>query len=152
MKRGWQAATVVLLLIFAYFVFESLKLSLRDALGPGAGFFPFWLGAIAAVLALVLLVQLHRSREDIGGGTLVFDRRGVRGVALVLAGLIAATALLELAGFRISMLVLLVYLLAVLGVRNWIAIAVFAVAGSFGVYHVFYDLLKVPLPAGIFGL
>jgi uncharacterized membrane protein YuzA (DUF378 family) len=44
------------------------------------------------------------------------------------------------------MLALLPYLLVALGARNWLAIGVFSFAGSFGVYHVFTGLLKVPLP------
>ena len=151
MKRGWQIAAVVLLATFALFVFESYRLSLRDALGPGPGFFPFWLGLFAAVLALVLLVQLHNARIDLGEEALTFDRAGVRSVVQVLAGLIAATVLLDVIGFRFSMLLLITYLLVILGVRSWIAIAVNAGVGSFGVYHVFFDLLKVPLPTGIFG-
>jgi putative tricarboxylic transport membrane protein len=146
MKRGWQAATAALLVLFAFFAYESLRLSLRDALGPGPGFFPFWLSVAGGVLGLLLLLQLHWGRVDIESETLKFDRAGLRGVSLVLAGLIVATALLELLGFRVVMLALLVYLLIALGVRNWLAIALFAAAGSFGVYHVFSGLLKVPLP------
>jgi putative tricarboxylic transport membrane protein len=142
-KRGWQAAVAVLLALFAFFAVESLRLSLRDALGPGPGFFPFWLSVAGGVLGLLLLVQLHWGRVDIESETLKFE---LRGVFLVLAGLIVATALLELLGFRVVMLALLVYLLIALGVRNWLAIALFAAAGSFGVYHVFSGLLKVPLP------
>ena len=152
MKRGWQAAAFVLLAIFAFFAVESLRLSLRDALGPGPGFFPFWLSVAGGVLALILLAQLHWDRAGIDSGTLKFDRAGVRSVALVLAGLIGATALLELLGFRFAVLLLLAYLLAALGVRNWLAIALFALAGSFGVFHLFSGLLKVPLPVGIFGV
>lgn len=151
MKRGWQAASVALLVTFAFFIFESLQLSLRDALGPGPGFFPFWLGVLGAVLALILLAQLHLGRIDLGGEALAFDRAGVRSVVRVLMGLIAATALIDVIGFRFSMLLLITYVLVVLGVRNWVAIAICAVAGSFGVFHVFFDLLKVPLPVGIFG-
>ena len=150
MKRGWQAASVAMLVLFAYFAYESLQLSLRDALGPGPGFFPFWLSVIGAVLSLLLLGQLKLGRADLGAETLSFD--GVRSVVLVLIGLIAATAMLNLAGFRLSMLLFNAYVLIALGVRNWIVIAVFAGAGSFGVYHIFYDLLKVPLPEGIFGI
>jgi putative tricarboxylic transport membrane protein len=146
MKRGWQIATIALLVIFAFFAFESLQLSLRDALGPGPGFFPFWLSVLGGVLALILLAQLHWSRAGIEAGALKFERSGVRGVACVLAGLVAAVALLEHLGFRLAMLLLLVYLLLILGVRNWLAIALFALAGSFGVYHVFSGLLRVPLP------
>ena len=151
MKRGWQAAAVTLLATFAFFIFESWQLSLRDTLGPGPGFFPFWLGVLGAVLAVFLLTQLHLNRVDLGTEALVFDRAGVRNAVLVLAGLIVAAALLDVLGFRLSMLLLIPYVLVVLGVRNWVAVGICAVAGSFGVYHVFFDLLKVPLPAGIFG-
>lgn len=151
MKRGWQIATVTLLVLFAFFAFESFQLSLRDALGPGPGFFPFWLGMLGVVLAAFLLTQLRLNRVDLGTEALVFDRAGVRNAVLVLVGLIVATALLDVVGFRFSMLLLIPYLLVVLGVRNWLAIAICAGAGSFGVYHVFFDVLKVPLPAGIFG-
>jgi putative tricarboxylic transport membrane protein len=143
--RGWQAAAVALFALFAYFIFESLQLSLSDALGPGRGFFPFWLGVLGALLALVLFVQQLR-KPDPGADAITFERVGTRNVVLVLAGLIAAAAVLEAAGFRLAMAALLVYLLVVLGVRRGIAIALFAVAGSFGVYHVFFDLLKVALP------
>ena len=143
MKRGWQAAVAVLLALFAFFAFESLRLSLRDALGPGPGFFPFWLSVAGGLLGLVLLVQTTR-------GTVFFETQALkfelRPVALVLAGLVIATALLEAIGFRLAMLVLLPYLLFVLGVRNWLAMGIFTLAGSFGVYHLFSGLLKVPLP------
>jgi putative tricarboxylic transport membrane protein len=143
MKRGWQAAVAVLLLVFAFFAFESLRLSLRDALGPGPGFFPFWLSVAGAGLGLLLLVQLHLGRADIESEALKFE---LRPVVLVLGGLTVATAALEWLGFRLAMLGLLVYLLLILGARNWLAIAVFSLAGSFGVYHLFSALLKVPLP------
>jgi putative tricarboxylic transport membrane protein len=143
MKRGWQAAAAVLLLIFAFFAFESLRLSLRDALGPGPGFFPFWLSVAGAGLGLALLAQLHLGRADIESEALKFE---LRPVVLVLGGLAVATALLEVLGFRIAMLLLLVYLLLALGARNWIVIGLVALAGSFGVFHVFTGLLKVQLP------
>jgi putative tricarboxylic transport membrane protein len=143
MKRGWQAAVAVLLAVFAFFAVESLRLSLRDALGPGPGFFPFWLSVIGGVLAVLLMVQVSRGRIEFESQTLKFE---LRPVALVLAGLVVATALLEALGFRIAMLALLVYLLVALGVRNWIVIGFFALAGSFGVFYVFTGLLKVQLP------
>lgn len=152
MKRGWQVASVALVAIFALFAFESFQLSLRDALGPGPGFFPFWLGMLGATLAVFLLAQLHLDRVDLGTEALVFDRAGARNAVLVLVGLIVATALLDVLGFRLSMLLLIPYVLVVLGVRNWVAVGICAAAGSLGVYYVFFDLLKVPLPAGIFGI
>ena len=144
--RGWQAAAVAFAALFAFFAYESFQLSLTDALGPGPGFFPFWLGVLGALLALVLLVQLRLRRAEARTDAISFDRAGARNVLLVLAGLSAASAALELAGFRLAMFALLAYLLLVLGARRWLAVALFAAAGSFGVYHVFFDLLRVPLP------
>jgi putative tricarboxylic transport membrane protein len=43
-------------------------------------------------------------------------------------------------------------LLLALGARSALAIALCAVAGSFGVFHVFFYWLKVPLPIGTFGI
>jgi putative tricarboxylic transport membrane protein len=141
--RGWQAALACLLVVFAFFAFESLQLSLRDTLGPGPGFFPFWLSVAGAAFCLFLFVQLARGRLAFENPVLKFE---LRPVALVLAGLIVAAVLLEAIGFRLAMLGLLPYLLLVLGARNWLAIGLFSLAGSFGVYHVFSGLLKVPLP------
>src|SRR4029453_17887982 len=128
--RGWQAAAVGLFALFGWFVFESLRLSLTDALGPGPGFFPFWLGVLGAVLALLLFFQLRGHGEQAVAEPVTFDRTGTRNVLLVLAGLVAASAALDLAGFRLAMLALLTYILVVLGVRRWAAIALFALAGS----------------------
>jgi putative tricarboxylic transport membrane protein len=151
MRRGWQVAAWTLLAISVLFSYESFQLSLSDTLGPGPGFFPFWLGVLGAVLAVALLVQLHLNHVDLGAATLEFDRAGVRSVIQVVAALAVASALLEIVGFRVSMLLLLGYLLFILGVRSWLAIAVFATVGSFGVFHVFFNLLRVPLPMGILG-
>ena len=152
MRRGWQVAAWTLLLICLLFSYESFQLSLSDTLGPGPGFFPFWLGMLGAVLAVALLVQLHLNTVDLGASVLEFDRAGVRSVIQVVVALAAGSALLEIVGFRVSMLLLLGYLLFILDVRNWLVIAVFAAAGSFGVFHVFFHLLRVPLPMGILGL
>jgi putative tricarboxylic transport membrane protein len=149
MRRGWQVAAWTLLAICLLFSYESFQLSLTDTLGPGPGFFPFWLGVLGALLALALLVQLHLSKVDVGAAALEFDRAGVRSVIQVVVALAAASAVLEIAGFRVSMLLLLGYLLFILGVRSRLAIAIFAAAGSFGVFHVFFNLLRVPLPMGI---
>jgi putative tricarboxylic transport membrane protein len=150
MRRGWQMACLAFLALFALGVVESLQLSLRDALGPGPGFFPFGLSAIGAVMAALLLVQVSRAPAE---ATLVIPEpaagRRVLGVYLVL---VATAVLLGPLGFRLTSLGFCVVLLVVLGVRRWWVVALFAVAGSFGVFHVFYDWLKVPLPIGVLGI
>jgi putative tricarboxylic transport membrane protein len=149
-RRGRQVACVCLLGIFLAALLTSLDYSLTDALGPGPGFFPFWLSLIGAVLTAGILVQEARNPDT---GTIdIPDRPAALQAAAVLVGIAAAGALIEPLGFRPTMLLFIAGLLAALGARAPTAIALTALAGSFGVFHVFYYWLKVPLPLGAFGL
>ena len=62
MRRGWLVACICLLGVFAAALVTSLDYSLSDALGPGPGFFPFWLSVIGAALTIAMLVEIARSR------------------------------------------------------------------------------------------
>jgi len=158
LKLGWQIACLCLLGIFVPALVTSLGYSLTDALGPGPGFFPFWLSLIGAVLSAAILAQVTLARTDEGGAinlvpdSLVPDRQvALRGIGVLIA-MTAAAALFEPLGYRLTMLPFIVGLLIILGARSPVAIALTALAGSFGVFHVFYHWLKVPLPIGEFGL
>ena len=151
-KLGWQIACVCLLGIFLPALVTSLGYSLTDALGPGPGFFPFWLSLIGAVLSAVMLAQVTLAGTEEGVISLAPDRQVALRAIGVLVALTAAAALFEPLGYRLTMLPFIVGLLLILGARSAIAIALTALAGSFGVFHVFYHWLKVPLPIGEFGL
>ena len=153
MKRGWQAASACFISIFAYACYRSLSLPLGDALGPGPGFFPLCLAILGMVLSATLIVQVTVSGgSEFAGAILIPRGLALTRILAVVAGLAAAAALLEIAGFRLVALVFCALLLPALGARNPIVIAIFAVLGSFGVFHVFYHWLKVPLPLGTFGI
>ena len=151
MRRGRLVACVCLLGIFAAALVTSLDYSLTDALGPGPGFFPFWLSLIGATLTVALLIQSARSR-DATAATILPSRKAALQAGAVLGALVVAAALLEPLGFRLTMLLFIAGLLLVLGARSPSAILLTAVAGSFGVFHVFFYWLKVPLPIGALGL
>jgi len=128
----------------------ALGYSLKDALGPGAGFFPFWLGLLGVVLALSLLVQSFRNK--VPATPLLPRGEGARRAGALLLGLILAALALQPLGFRLAMLAFTAGLLVALGLRRPLAIAAFALAASFGLFHVFYHWLQVPLPIGVFGI
>jgi hypothetical protein len=133
--------------------FIAYGYSLRDALGPGAGFFPFWLGVLGVLLCVALFVQSWRGHA-ISEGTQALLPRGAGAwrAAALLAGLAVAALLLQPLGFRLAMLVFTAGLLLALGVRRPVTIAIFALASSFGLFHVFYYWLQVPLPIGVLGI
>jgi putative tricarboxylic transport membrane protein len=148
-RRGRLVACVSLLGLFLAALVTSLDYSLTDALGPGPGFFPFWLSLIGAVLTVAMLFEDARS-QDIT--SIVPNRQALLPGGAVLVALTVAAALLEPLGFRLTMLLFIPGLLLALGARSPSAILLTAAAGSFGVFHVFYYWLKVPLPIGALGL
>jgi putative tricarboxylic transport membrane protein len=150
-RRGRLVACVCLLGIFAAALVTSLDYSLTDALGPGPGFFPFWLGLIGAALSVAVLIQNARSR-DFAAVNILPNQQAALQAGAVLVALVVAAALLEPLGFRLTMLIFIVGLLLALGARSPAAILLTALAGSFGVFHVFFYWLKVPLPIGALGL
>ena len=153
MKRGWLIANAILLAVFAGAIWMALEMALFDALGPGAGFFPFWLGVVGATMCALILFHVARGRIVQGSGEpLLPTGDAAWRTAALLGGTILATAAFEPVGYRITMLVFIVALLLALGSRHWVAIGLTALAGSFGVFHVFYHWLKVPLPIGAFGI
>jgi putative tricarboxylic transport membrane protein len=153
MKRGWQVACTCYLLIFAFAFYRSLLLPLRDALGPGPGFFPLCLAVLGGLLAVTLVVQVTASGEAEFAEPVLFPHGlFLMRILAVVAGLAASAAFLDVAGFRLVAFAFCALLLPILGARNPVVIAIFAALGSFAVFHVFYHWLKVPLPIGTFGI
>jgi putative tricarboxylic transport membrane protein len=153
LKLGWQIGSVCFFALFSFGLALALQLPMGDALGPGPGFFPLWLGLVGATLAIILFVQVRRQPADgPGDERLAPDRPAVRRILAVLILLAAVALLLDPLGFRLTALLFTALLLPGLGVRSPIIIAIFAATAGFGVFHVFYYWLKVPLPLGVFGI
>jgi putative tricarboxylic transport membrane protein len=154
MRQGRLIATGAMLVLCLFTIWQSLLLPLTDRLGPGPGFFPFWLALIGTGLALALLVSTFREAADPADAeTRILPHGPGATRCLAIVGLLAAVTLtMEYVGFRLSMLVFNAALVIALGDRRWWVIAVFAFLGSFGVYYVFTTWLDVLLPVGQLGL
>jgi putative tricarboxylic transport membrane protein len=154
MKRGWQCTGAAFAVLFAAWAQQSWSLSLTDALGPGPGFFPFVLALLGVVLSVALVLRTGRAAgSDIASeGNLLPSRRALRSVLIVAAALAGVALALEPLGYRLTLAAFCLVLLPALGARNVFVVGVFAAAASFGVYALFSDLLKVPLPVGLLGI
>jgi putative tricarboxylic transport membrane protein len=154
MRQGRLIATGAMLVLCLFAIWQSLLLPLTDRLGPGPGFFPFWLALIGTGLAVALLVTTFREAADPADAEtriLPYGPGATRWFAIVVL-LAAVTLTMEYVGFRLSMLVFNAALVIAMGDRRWWVIAVFAFLGSFGVYYVFTTWLDVLLPVGQLGL
>jgi putative tricarboxylic transport membrane protein len=152
MRRPYQITGAALLLLAAWIAIESLQLRYYTSLGPGPGFFSFWLAVILGALAVAMLLQATVGRAEPAPSNLFASRAGYSRMGAVALALAGTTLLLEPLGFRITMCAVYLFLLSTFGQRNPIVVGLVALAGSFGVYHVFVRWLSVPLPIGIFGI
>jgi putative tricarboxylic transport membrane protein len=153
MKRAWQIMCMAFVALSVFTLVLSFGYPYKDRLGPGPAFFPVWMSIITGVLSLALFFQTTwgKSVAD-AAATLLPERQGVLRILAVLVALVGSLALLDPLGFRISLFLFLLFLPLGLGERNWWVILIFAIAGSFGIFHLFYYGLKVPLPMGVFGI
>jgi len=153
MRLGWLVATLVMLVICLVTAYEATLLALFDRLGPGPGFFPFWLAALGATLCLAILAQVFRTVPERGNAAPIFPRGGdLAAVIAVLACLVIPPLLMDFLGYRLAMTIFAAVLVTALGERRAWAIALFAVVAGFGTFHVFNNWLDVILPVGVFGI
>lgn len=151
MKRTYQITGVVFLLFSAFIVRESLDLKFYTSLGPGPGFFPFWLAVFLGALALGMMYQATFKPQEPMPSDFFAPMKGyLRNLAIILA-LIFVVVFLDELGFRLSMFAFYMFLLFALGRQNIIVTLLVSLAGSWGVYYVFVEWLKVILPTGMFG-
>lgn len=158
MKLGWAVATTCMMAVFAFAIYltlwgapalKSRPLPLRDSLGPGPGFFPLWLSIIGFALGAVLLVQtLRRPGRDPDAASLMPDGPALLRIVAVVGLLAVAALTLDPLGFRYTAAGFSILALAALGIRSPLALVLFPLFASVGVFDVFYHQLKVPLPIG----
>jgi len=131
----------------AYVVWESWNLEYYTNLGPGGGFFPFWLGVVMGGLSLVWLVQVSGSKGSLPDTVFLPERLGLGRILSTIAALVAMAGFMNLLGFQLTMFLFLIFLLLVLGRQGILVTLIVALLGSAGVYHMFGRFLDVPLPA-----
>ena len=140
--------SVLLILIGAGVVIESIRLKLGTPLMPQPGFFPFLGGCLLIGLALLLLAQGLRRRADSTRqpgeaiGTLWKP-------AILIVSLCVYTAALDPLGYVLPTLILVAVVLRVLGVTSWKILTLASLGLSVGAYVLFGRILGIDLPAGV---
>jgi putative tricarboxylic transport membrane protein len=148
MHRKHQVAAVCFLAFSAYLMWESWNnMEYYTRLGPGAGFFPFWLGALLGVLGIVWLVQVSRRTGDTDEGPSLPPRDGIVRILSIVVSVAAVSALMNLLGFQLTMFAFMVFMLMILGRQTIWTTVIIALMCSVGVYHLFGRYLDLQLPA-----
>ena len=147
MRLASQLLGLSFIALGVYAAVQAEEMTLFTEIGPGSGFFPFWLGILLAVLSAIWLVQITFRPFETDGEPFLPDKAGAARILAILGALFLFTFLAEILGFQLTMLAFLFFLLLVLGRRGLPVTLVISVLGSFGVYFVFKHYLDVQLPA-----
>jgi putative tricarboxylic transport membrane protein len=151
MRRADQI-TGIITLIFSVAVMEGgRRMPPSNTFGPGAGFLPFWLGVILALLSILLFVNARRQADGTADRSPFPNKKSMLSIALTTGSLAAYNFLIEPLGFLVSTVLLSAFLLGVVERERWHVTALVAVANAIGLYIIFQVLLGVGLPKNALG-
>ncbi len=120
--------------------------------GPGAGFLPFWLGVLLAVLATILVVSAWRSQATEKENEPVFPgKQALIAITSVLVGLAVYIFLIEILGYLVDTFLFVVFLMKVVEREKWPLTLMVAVGTTAGLFITFQILLQITLPSNMFG-
>ena len=137
--------------ISVFVCLKSIGLDLGTFNSPGPGFFPFWSSLVMGVFAVFLLVgaYLYKRKTKI---TDLWKGIGWKKVIGVLFSLFLYPLVLPRVGYLISTFALIAFLLGSMErSKAWVG-GIGALIVTLASYVVFYILLGVRLPRGLFGL
>ena len=138
-----RVAGAVIVLFSLYVMWEDRVLPLGTYHKPGPGYMPLLL-AIILGLAGLLIVLTDRSSPPFASLAWTEWRHAIA----ILAGCGFTALALERLGYRLTMTLLVGFLLSVVERRRPVTVILLALALSLGTFYVFCTLLQVPLPLG----
>lgn len=143
-KVGDILVGIISLFIAIVFTVGGIRLRLGTPTEPQPGFFPFLGGMTLIVLAGILLVRGWQGKSS---GTQPFGK--LWGPLILIVGLVAYVAALEITGYIIATTVLSAIVLRTLEAKSFWVLGIGSLILGVGSYLIFHALLGVPLPAGV---
>jgi putative tricarboxylic transport membrane protein len=138
-----RVAGAVIVLFSLYVLWEDRVLPLGTYHRPGPGYMPMILAVILGIAGVLIVLT--------GGGSPPFASLAWtewRHALAILAGCAFTALALERLGYRVTVILLVGFLLSVVERRRPLTVIGMALVLSLGTFYVFYTLLRVPLPLG----
>ena len=133
-----------------YVVYVGSKLSYVSEVGPGPGFFPFWIGIGLLLFGAYQMVLSYASARRHSGPVAPLWSGSGRALGAWL-GLAVAIALFRWIGFALSFVLLTIFLIVVLDRRPFVLAVGIGAGLALAFYIVFEFALGVSLPKGPWG-
>ncbi len=146
-KKKLDKPLIFFILFSAAICVESYKLGVGTFNKPRSGFFPLLLGAVIGILATILQLIKFFSKEQADIKVFVPFKK----IIPLVVSLFAYVLFIELLGFVVATLLLIVFFLKMIESLSWKLTAPVAIGMPLLTYLVFRDLLRIQLPRGPFG-
>jgi putative tricarboxylic transport membrane protein len=144
--RSDQFSGLMLIALALYVGWENRAYPLGTLHEPGPGYLPLLLAVLLGIIGLLVALRGGRSVP------LASIKWSEATRAIMILGACATAAFaLERIGYRLTVLVLLVFFLGVLERRRPLPVALVALGFTFASYYVVGDILHVPLPRSPWG-
>ena len=118
--------------------------------GPGAGFWPFSLGAVLCAVAVCLLLYTFWNKTDLASEHVALSTTGNKRVYLMMGLVVGFCVLVNLLGFYLAAAVLIPLVMRLMDYQNKKVIALTTVLTLAFIYLVFGVLLHTVMPQPIF--
>jgi len=141
-----RVSGAVLALFALLVIFESRHYPLGTFRLPGPAFVPILLASLLLIFGILLLFTSCRAPR-----LFLICWSAWRHAAAILAASVFTVFATERLGYRLTVLLMLGFLIKVVERRGWVETLVVSFGLAFGSFYLFYTLLRVPLPEGPFG-
>lgn len=141
-----RASASILVLFALLVIWESRHLPLGTIHRPGPAYVPVILASLLLIFGVCLFLTAGRAPS-------LSSIRWTewRHVLAILGACIFAVFAIERLGYRLTVLLVLGFLVKVVEQRGWALSLAFASSLAFGSFFLFYTILRVPLPQGPLG-
>ena len=138
---------VLFLIVAGVVVYDSNRIGFGWASdGPQAGYFPFYIGLLIAIVSIINLVQAILS-PDLGRKAFVKQSQ-FRAVLAVLVPMAVYIAAIYVVGIYVASVLFIAVFMRWLGRFGWIKIVLVSLLVPFGLFLMFEVWFLVPLPKG----
>lgn len=151
MKKYQTCAAAFWVVLGMFVSVYAYRLGLGSVSSPGPGFFPFCLGLIFFLLAVVVLIRALLEGEQYVTWTEGGSPVSVSNVGMAAAALFAYALLLEGLGFHVTTFLVLAGLFRLGGYKRWVQVLGYS-AIVVAITYLLFTFLGVRFPPGIFRL
>ena len=150
MRTAETAFAAILLVTSGVLLREALRLPISwTGIGPGAGFFPFWLAVGVAIQGFIVLVRSLRVPAPSGRAAPCIDRSAFKPLLIALLPMVAVLAALNYLGLYLGGALYLAGYMIFVGRHHWSTVVLVTILLPLALFFIFERWFLLPMPKGL---